>query len=89
MRCQFCGSKNIAFVTKNEGYSVAKGIAGQLLFGQVGAVVGINGKRKQTYSCSACGQDQTIPMEDGIEASIDRALFINDISKLKMYKKAL
>ena len=86
MRCMYCGSKNIALTTRNEGYSVAKGIAGQMLFGVGGAVMGVNGKKECIYHCSACGKDATILLNDVIDSNIDQALLKNDISELKRYK---
>ena len=86
MRCMYCGSKNIAMTTRNEGYSVSKGIVGQMLFGAGGSVMGVNGKKTSIYHCSSCGKDATILLSDTIESNIDRALRENDINELKSYK---
>ena len=87
MRCMYCGSKNIAMTTRNEGYSVAKGIAGQMLFGPGGSVMGVNGKKTSIYHCSACGKDQTMTMIPESEAGIDKALAENNISLLQHFKE--
>lgn len=36
-RCAACGSKSVAYGTKNEGFSVGKAVAGTIFFGPVGA----------------------------------------------------
>lgn len=74
MRCSNCGSKNIALITRNDGYSIKKGVIGTALFGTVGAVAGIDGKKKQVFHCSDCGGDFDSPMSSDIENSIEKAL---------------
>lgn len=41
----------------NDGYSMKKGLLGTALFGPVGAVAGINGKKNKLvqYRCRHCG----------------------------------
>ncbi len=43
--------------TTSSGFSFGKAAAGALLFGSVGAVAGINGKKNHifTYKCKKCG----------------------------------
>ena len=73
-RCMYCGSPNVAVVTKNEGYSVKKGIVGNFLFGPVGSVMGINGKEKKCYRCSDCGMEASKPMASDTKNNIERYL---------------
>ena len=87
MRCMYCGSANIAFIEKNEGYSFKKGLAGVAMFGNVGAVAGINGKTKKIYHCSACGMDQSQPMLPIVENGISDALAAENDSMLDNYKR--
>ena len=87
MRCISCGSKNISMINKNEGYSYAKGIAGQLVFGPIGAVAGINGKSSQIYHCNACGKEDIICMAPEIEALINDAIETKDYSTINYYKR--
>ena len=83
----YCGSRNIAYTTTSEGYSITKGIAGQMLFGAGGSVMGVNGKKKSMYHCSACGKDATIVMDSVIEGHINRAIYENDINSLNRFKR--
>ncbi len=73
-RCAACGSKSVAYGTKNEGFSVGKAVAGTIFFGPVGAVAGAAGKKKGYYHCGACGSDLGYLMLDFTENDIDRAL---------------
>lgn len=73
-RCAACGSKSVAYGTKNEGFSVGKAVAGTIFFGPVGAVAGTAGKKKGYYHCGACGSDLGYLMLDFTENDIDRAL---------------
>lgn len=45
MRCPGCGSTRVIFESHKEGYDFKKGVAGAVLFGAVGAVAGVNGKK--------------------------------------------
>ena len=59
-------------VSSSSGYSFKKGVAGALVFGPVGAVAGIGGKRKtntevipnrqhyRIYKCEVCGYEQKV-----------------------------
>lgn len=44
----------------NDGFSYSKALAGTLVFGSVGAVAGINGKKKVLYRCDKCGFETTM-----------------------------
>lgn len=87
MRCYFCGSKNISFITKNDGYSMKKGIVGTAVLGPVGAVAGINGKKTSFYHCNACGKDFSQAMDVVKETKIDIALRQNDEANLRIFKR--
>ena len=47
---------------QSNGYSFGKGLIGAAVFGPVGAVAGIGGKKTHTvtYQCSNCGATRTI-----------------------------
>lgn len=47
---------------QSSGYSFGKGILGAAVFGPVGAVAGIGGKKTHTvtYQCSNCGRIETV-----------------------------
>ena len=61
-RCAACGSPRVKADEKCEGYSITKGIVGTAIFGNVGAVAGINGKKKTYYHCPDCGTTLSYPM---------------------------
>ena len=73
-RCGICGSSNVVLTTKNEGYSVAKGILGTALFGTGGAVMGVNGKKSTCYHCNGCGRDLNSVMPEFIKNTLDNYL---------------
>lgn len=43
----------------NDGFSYKKAALGTIVFGAVGAVAGINGKKTVTYKCDRCGHTIT------------------------------
>ena len=43
----------------NDRFSYKKAAVGTLVFGAVGAVAGINGKKTVTYQCDKCGHSIT------------------------------
>ena len=43
----------------NNQFSYGKAVVGTLVFGAVGAVAGINGKKTVTYRCDKCGHEIT------------------------------
>lgn len=73
-RCAACGSKSVAYGTKNEGFSVGKAVAGTIFFGPVGAVAGTAGKKTGYYHCGACGSDLGYCMSNFAEEDINNAL---------------
>ena len=52
---------------QNSGYSFSKGLVGTALFGTVGAVAGINGKKNKIvqYMCSNCNYIYTHTYKPG------------------------
>lgn len=62
----YCGKgywKEISSTGKQStGYSFGKGLLGTAVFGPVGAVAGIGGKKTETitYQCTGCGRIKTI-----------------------------
>ncbi len=77
VRCWKCGSKNVNVTLINQqSYSVGKGVAGTLLFGAAGAVMGTNGKseEKKRYVCQACGEVSTSCMSQSMCEHIEREL---------------
>lgn len=73
-RCAACGSQSVVYDTKNEGFSVGKAVVGTIVFGYVGAVAGINGKKRGYYNCGACGTSLSYCMPDSSKDIIDRAI---------------
>jgi hypothetical protein len=54
IRCSKCGSRNVTVsVSTDSSFSVGKGIAGTVLFGVGGAVMGVNGNKQEIkrYVC--------------------------------------
>ena len=43
----------------NNQFSYGKALVGTVVFGAVGAVAGINGKKTVTYRCDKCGHEIT------------------------------
>lgn len=64
-RC-FCGKGYWEEISRtgdqSSGYSFGKGAVGTALFGPIGAVAGIGGKKTHTvtYRCTGCGRTKTI-----------------------------
>ncbi len=80
MRCARCGSKKVTPVSKKDSFSVGKAVAGNILFGPAGTVMGINGKETQGYYCSTCGVTLSILLFDDMSNIIDRAVISGDKS---------
>lgn len=55
--CPSCGSLfEWKYVdTQKEGFSFGKAALGSVMFGPVGAVAGLDGKKKSVFYCSKCG----------------------------------
>ena len=70
-RCAVCGSPNVVKIEKNDGFSYSKALAGTVVFGTVGAVAGINGKKSYAYSCPDCGTTLPQPMDSVTKEKID------------------
>lgn len=70
-RCAVCGSPNVVKIEKNDGFSYSKALAGTAVFGTVGAVAGINGKKSYAYSCPDCGRTMLQPMDSVTKEKID------------------
>ena len=70
-RCAVCGSPNVVKIEKNDGFSYSKALAGTAVFGTVGAVAGINGKKSYAYSCPDCGTTLPQPMDSVTKEKID------------------
>lgn len=70
-RCAVCGSPNVVKIEKNDGFSYSKALAGTAVFGTVGAVAGINGKKSYAYSCPDCGRTMPQPMDSVTKEKID------------------
>ncbi len=89
IRCLKCGSTNMRVQTETDNkFSVKKGFLGTALFGAVGAVMGINGKKetKKNYICQACGCVSDRCMMEATAKSIDDALCTNNTVMLSVYK---
>lgn len=89
-RCAACGSSRVVVDENKKGFSVKKGIAGTVLFGVAGAVMGIDGKTQLYYHCVDCGHTLSYPMSDCEKDLIEMCVskpqlygnnFIEDIKK--------
>ncbi len=58
--CPSCGSlfdwKYVG--SQKAGFSYGKAAVGTIMFGAVGAVAGLDGKKQSVYRCSKCGYSQ-------------------------------
>ena len=70
-RCAACGSSQVVKGDMKTGYSFTKGAIGVAVFGAVGAVAGLDGKKQDVYHCSACGMSMSHPMDDLTKMAID------------------
>ena len=89
IRCQYCGSKNVQVqIQSDKSFSVKKGVLGTLLFGKIGAVMGVNGKNKENkkYVCQACGMVSSKSMDVSKCQEISNALCSNNVSSLEILK---
>lgn len=84
-RCAACGSPNVAKVEKNDGFSYGKALVGTAVFGTIGAVAGINGKKRYVYSCPDCGKILPNPMDDITKDKIDLVMTNPDLLASKIY----
>ena len=78
-RCAVCGSPNVVKIEKNDGFSYSKALAGTAVFGTVGAVAGINGKKSYAYSCPDCGRTMPQPMDSITKEKIDLVMTNPDV----------
>ena len=89
-RCEHCGSKKININTSiDSSYSIKKGLLGSLIFGQMGAVMGIGGKKKEikSYHCQDCGWQSSKPMDNTESFCIDIAISSDNKESCKRYKE--
>ena len=70
-RCAACGSDKVVVGTVKDGYSFKKGVLGVAAFGAVGAVAGLDGKKRESYKCMACGMELAQPMDQATKMAID------------------
>lgn len=85
-RCAVCGSYKVKTdYDTSAGYSIAKGVAGTLLLGPIGAVAGINGKRNKTavYFCPDCGARMSYTMAESTLQRINSYYLGNNRSLLQ------
>lgn len=89
LRCAACGSPRVMMDEKSEGYSLAKGILGTALIGNVGVVAGINGKKKKYYHCPDCGTTLSYPMESTVLKIINDCISnpTDNVDSLRRWKK--
>lgn len=73
-RCAFCGSPNVIKNENNAGFSYKKALVGTAVFGTVGAVAGINGKKTIEYVCPDCGHTSPNPMDAASQDMADVVL---------------
>ena len=89
-RCAACGSPRVKADEKSEGYSIAKGVAGAVLLGGIGAAAGINGNKRMYYHCPDCGTTLSYPMSMEIVQIINMSVAdpSKNISSLRNWKKS-
>lgn len=90
IRCALCGSNRVAVDTSNEGFNVGKAFAGTILFGAGGAIMGVNGNKRNYYHCGACGTTLSYSMLENISLDIDRCIANSNgsVYALRAYKKS-
>ena len=88
-RCAACGGTRVMPDSKKEGYDIKKGVAGTVLFGAAGAVMGVNGNEKTYYHCMECGQTLSYTISESTKKMIDSYLLNPDEYKemIEMQKK--
>ncbi len=74
IRCASCGSNKVTETTKKDSFSMGKAVAGTVLFGSVGAVMGVNGKETKWYYCPTCGATLNRLLPDYLASSIDASI---------------
>lgn len=70
-RCAVCGSARVVEDTENNGFSYGKAAVGYAVFGVVGTVAGINGKKNGVFKCADCGHTMMEPMDAKTKEIID------------------
>lgn len=75
MRCKYCGSSAIHHANEYKDFSVGKAIAGTVVFGPIGAVAGVTGKKIEGFRCPKCGGFMEKPMDTTIEKLINDAIY--------------
>ena len=85
-RCAVCGSTSVRRTEENEGYSYKKGIAGTIVFGAIGAVAGINGKKTTVYKCGHCGHTMHSTLNESTCKRIDDCFRNHDYMMWKTLK---
>jgi len=70
-RCAICGSPNLAKMTEKDGFSYGKAAVGVAVFGMVGAIAGLDGKKTAVYKCPDCGHSMFEPMDEVTKIKID------------------
>ncbi|MCM1168025.1 MAG: hypothetical protein NC299_17215 [Lachnospiraceae bacterium] len=83
MRCAGCGSNKVTETTKKDSFSMGKAVAGTVLFGPVGAVMGVNGKETKWYYCPTCGATLNRLMPDYIASSIDASILTGGTDSMR------
>lgn len=84
-RCAFCGSPNVVKSESNGGFSYSKAMVGTAVFGSIGAVAGINGKKTSAYTCPDCGNTLPQPMDNITKDKIDLVMTNPDLLASKIY----
>ncbi len=84
-RCCICGSPNVTKSESNDGFSYKKALIGTAVFGTVGAVAGINGKKTAVYVCADCGRAMPQPMDTITKDKIDLVMTNPDLLASRIY----
>lgn len=84
-RCAVCGSPNVTKSESNGGFSYSKAMVGTAVFGSIGAVAGINGKKTSAYTCPDCGNTLPQPMDNITKDKIDLVMTNPDLLASKIF----
>lgn len=86
MRCPGCGNTRVIFESHKEGYDFKKGVAGAVLFGAVGAVAGVNGK-KPVVTIVPPADKPSAGLCESVANQITTAIKSNNYTALACYKR--
>ena len=78
-RCAICGSPRLTKTSEKSGFSYGKAVAGTAVFGAVGAIAGLDGKKTDVYKCPDCGHTMAEPMDFATQNAIDMCVMDSSV----------